>query len=79
MTAFWPSISGLSWFGVLVIESLPPELISHAQPDPNRPTPAALNCSRNFAKSPNALLMAGPRFPPGSPPALGAMICQNIE
>src|SRR5207237_9419682 len=57
----------------------PPVLINQAQPDPKRPTPAALNCSRNFAKSPNALLIAAPRLPPGSPPALGAMICQNIE
>ena len=39
--AVLPSISGLSWFGVLVIESLPPSLTSHAQPEPKRPTPAA--------------------------------------
>ncbi len=58
MIAFCPSISGLSWFGVLVIESLPPVLISHAHPEPNRPTPAALNCSRNLAKSPNVLFIA---------------------
>jgi len=58
MIAFCPSISGSSWFGVLVMESLPPVLISHAQPDPNRPTPAALSCSRNLAKSPNVLVIA---------------------
>src|SRR3954468_14653995 len=62
-----------------MIESLPPLLINQAQPEPNRPTPAALNCSRNFAKSPKALRIALPRLPPGSPPALGDMICQNIE
>ena len=35
-----PSISGLSWFGELVIDSLPPSFISHTQPLPKRPTPA---------------------------------------
>src|SRR3981081_1163056 len=79
MIAFFPSIRGLAGVGVRARESLPPVLISHAQPDPKRPTPAALNCSRNFAKSPNAVLIAAPSFPPGSPPALGAIICQNME
>ncbi len=45
-----PSMSGLSWFGVRVIDSLPPSRTSHAQPEPKRPTPAAANCSLNFAK-----------------------------
>src|SRR3954465_5418552 len=76
--AFFPSISGLSWFGVLVIDNLPPSLMSQAQPDPNRPVPAAANCSLNLLKSPNALLMASPSLPLGSPPLLGPMISQNI-
>ena len=60
-----PSISGLSWFGVLVIDSLPPSVINHAQPEPKRPAPVAANCSLNFAKSPNALLIASASFPVG--------------
>src|SRR5215471_13379490 len=77
--AVLPSISGVSWFGVLVIDSLPPSLTSHAQPDPNRPAAAAANCSLNFAKSPNALLIAVASFPEGSPPLPGPMSSQNIE
>src|SRR5438270_7272954 len=72
-----PSINGLSWFGVLVIESLPPSLSSHAQPEPKRPTPAAANCSLNFSKSPNDDLIASPTLPPGAPPALGPINSQN--
>ena len=70
---FLPSMSGLSWFGVLVIESFPPSLHA-ATPSLSRivPPPAALNCSLNFAKSPNALLIASPSLPVGSPPAFGA-------
>ena len=45
---------GLSWFGVLSIDSLPPLSISHAQPLPKRPTPALANCSLNASKLPNA-------------------------
>jgi hypothetical protein len=74
-----PSISTLSWLGVLVIESFPALVTSHTHPEPKRAAPAALNCSRNFAKSPNASLIAFPTLPPGSPPAFGAIICQNME
>ena len=55
--AFFPSISGLSWFGVLITSSLPPLSITHAQPLPKRVVPAWLTAVLNFSKSPNALLM----------------------
>src|SRR5215213_23813 len=72
-------MSGLSWFGVLVIASLPPSLTSHTHPEPKRPTPAALKASLNFSKSPNALLIASASFPVGPPPPFGPIVCQNCE
>src|SRR2546421_12447436 len=74
-----PSMSGLSWFGVLVIDSLPPSLSSHAHPEPKRPAAAAANCSLNLSKPPNEDLIASPNAPVGSPPAFGPMICQKNE
>ncbi len=72
-------MTGVSWFGVLSTLRVPPSTTSHAHPEPKRPVPAVVNCSRNFAKSPNVDRIASPNAPLGSPPALGAMICQNIE
>ena len=72
-------MSGLSWFALLSIVSLPPLSISHAQPLPKRPTPAFLNSSLNLSKLPNADLIASAIAPLGAPPAFGPMICQNIE
>src|SRR5207249_5148006 len=74
-------MSGLSWFAVLKISSLPPARASHAQPLPNRVVAALASCSLNFAKSPNVFLMASASVPVGSPPPLpgGAMIVQNSE
>src|SRR3954468_16263759 len=70
---------GLSWLGVLVMDSLPPSLTSHTHPDPNRPAAAAANCSLNFAKSPNPVLIPSASLPLGSPPDFGAISSQNIE
>jgi hypothetical protein len=73
-------MSGLSWFGVDITSSLPSLfLISHAQPLPKRPAPAAANFSLKASKLPNVDLMSSPNFPEGSPPALGPMIFQKNE
>ena len=45
-------MTGVSWFGVLVIESLPPSTTTQAQPEPNRVAAALPNSSLNFAKLP---------------------------
>src|SRR5699024_9240025 len=37
---FFPSIIGLSWFGVLIISISPLSSTSHAHPDPKRPVAA---------------------------------------
>jgi hypothetical protein len=58
MIAVLPSISGLSWLGVLSILSPPRSTINHAHPEPKRPTPAAANCSLNLSKLPKALSIA---------------------
>jgi len=42
-----PSRTGLSWFGVLVSFSAPPDRTNQVQPEPNWPTPLASNCSLN--------------------------------
>jgi hypothetical protein len=78
ITYFLPSISGLSWFAVLSMDSLPPVSMSHAQPLPNRPIAAFLNSSFSLSKLPKAELIASAIAPVGGPPALGAMICQNM-
>src|SRR5712692_7607077 len=69
---------GLSWLALELISSLPPALMSQAQPDPKRVAPAALNFSLKASKLPNVLLMAAARLPVGGPPALGPMISQNM-
>ena len=75
-----PSINGLSWFGVLVMDSLPPSFISHTQPEPKRPAAAAANCSLNLSRSPNDALMASASLPLGAPPDVaGPMISQKNE
>src|SRR5918993_4275798 len=76
--AFLPSISGLSWFGVLEIDSLPPSLSSHTQPLPKRPAPAFAHSSLNLSKLPNAELIPSATLPVGAPPALGAIHFQNM-
>src|SRR5262245_9550210 len=53
--------------------------MSHAQPEPNRPTPAALNLVLKSSTLPNALLIACATLPVGAPPPFGPMIFQNIE
>src|SRR6186713_182373 len=74
----FPSISGLSWFGVLVMDSFPPSFRSHTQPLPNRPAPALAHCSLNASKLPNAPLIASAALPVGAPPAFGAIHVQNF-
>src|SRR5688500_5055566 len=61
------------------MESALPLRISQAQPDPNRDTPAAANCSLNFAKLSNVAVIAVPSAPDGSPPPPGAISVQNNE
>src|SRR4051812_23039772 len=78
MGADLPSISGLSWFGELVMESLPPSFSSHTQPLPKRPPPAFAHSSLNLSKPPNELLIASAILPVGLPPALGAIHVQNL-
>ena len=56
-----------------------PRYLRQAHPEPNRPTPAAANCSLNFSKSPNDDLIASASLPLGVPPALGPMSSQNRE
>ncbi len=73
-----PSISGLSWFGVLAIDSLPPSSISHTQPLPKRPAPPCPTASLNSSKLPNAALIASATLPVGAPPAFGAIHVQNL-
>src|ERR1035438_6872527 len=70
---------GLSWFGVEVISTPDAVFSSQAQPEPKRPTPAALNFSLNVPKLPKAPTMACATLPTGAPPAFGPMIFQNME
>ncbi len=69
---------GLSWLGVEQI-SIPPAafLMSHAHPDPKRPTPAALNFVLKSSKLPKVLLIASASLPVGTPPPLGPMMLQK--
>src|SRR5829696_4193250 len=61
------------------MESFPPSLRSHTQPDPKRPAPAADHCSLNLSNPPNDSLIARPISPLGDPPAFAAIHFQNIE
>src|SRR5215218_7285658 len=61
------------------LASLPPALTSHTHPEPNRATPAALNASLNFSKSPNDALIASASLPVGPPPPFGPIVGQNCE
>ena len=71
-------MSGLSWFGVEAISSLPSLLLSsHAQPLPKRPRPAASNFSLKASKLPKVAAMSVPSLPVGAPPAFGPMIRQK--
>src|SRR5260370_42552399 len=75
-----PSINGLSCFGGEITSNLPLLfLINHAQPLPNRPTPAAENFSLNWSNPPKAALISSASLPFGSPPAFGPMIFQTNE
>ena len=63
---------------MLPIFSLPSEAFnSHTQPLPKRAAAAAPKAALNFSKSPKVDLIASPRLPDGSPPALGPMTFQN--
>src|ERR1700722_15462710 len=77
--AFPPLISGLSWLGVDSIANLPSFTTSHAQPEPNRPTPAAANFVLKSANEPKEDLIASPTAPEGSPPPPFFISFQNIE
>src|SRR5579863_1237803 len=70
---------GLSWLAEDSIPSLPSLTTSQAQPEPNRPIPAAANLVLNSANDPNADLTAAARSPVGSPPAPFFIIFQNME
>ena len=62
-----PSIRGLSWFGVEMTSRFPfLFLMSHAQPLPKRPAPAAANFSLKSLKLPNVALMSSASLPFGS-------------
>src|SRR5262245_12093885 len=76
--AFLPSISGLSWLGVLVMESFDPSSSRHTKPLPHRPAPALAHCSLNASKPPNDPVMASPILPVGAPPAFGPIHFQNM-
>src|ERR1700752_5397236 len=77
--AFPPAIRGLSWLGVDSISSLPPLTTSQAQPEPNRPIPAAANFVLKSANEPKEDLIASASAPAGSPPPPFFMSFQNIE
>src|ERR1035441_10739243 len=70
---------GLSWFGVEVISTPDAVFSSQAQPEPKRPTPAALNFSLNVSKLPKAPTMACATLPTGALPAFGPMIFRSEE
>ncbi len=70
----------MSWFGVLVTNSLPSEPTqSQAQPLPNRVVAALANSVLNASNEPNAPLMVVGQIADGSPPPLGFMTVQNSE
>src|SRR4029077_8664857 len=68
ITAFPARKYGVALFGVESMASFPSFTTSHAQPEPNRPRPAALNLSLNPAKDPKLELIAAARSALGSPP-----------
>ena len=72
-------MSGLSWFAVEAISSLPLFDTSQTQPLPKRPMPAASNFALNSSKLPNVALMSSASLPVGAPPAPGARIFQKNE
>src|SRR5205823_9433590 len=76
-SAIWPSDSGLTAFGVRVIDSLPPLATSQAQPLPNWPTAAALKSSLNLARPPRSRSIAWATLPVGLPPPCGFMQFQK--
>jgi hypothetical protein len=75
----FPSVSGESWFGVEVTTSESPSTTSHAQPLPNRLTPASFTCSASCCTPPKVELIASTSSPSGSPPPAGLMISQKNE
>ena len=75
-----PSISGLSWFGVVTISTAPPlPTASHAQPEPKTPAADAANLSLNSSNEPKAASIFSASTPDGAPPAFGPMIVQNMQ
>ena len=63
----WPSEIGESWFAVLVTASPEPSCTSHAQPEPNRFTPASFELLLEGVEAPNFSSIAEARSPVGSP------------
>ena len=69
----------MSWFGVPTIARPEPSCTSHAQPEPNWPTPVSLSLVLKSSNEPNAELIASPSAPDGSPPPSGLIDSQNSE
>src|SRR5699024_6716057 len=76
-SGFFPSIIGLSWFGVLIISISPLSSTSHAHPDPKRPVAAVVNSSLNLSKLPNLAFILSASSPLGSPLPLGLNVFQK--
>lgn len=57
-------VASVRFFGDMQFSVLSTD--SHAQPEPNRPTAAALNSFLKFSKLPKSRLMASASFPVGS-------------
>src|SRR5262249_59804609 len=69
--AVGPWAGGLPGSGVGVIWSFPPWATGPAQPLPNWPTAAALNCSLNLSRPPQSRSIAWAICPLGEPPPCG--------
>src|SRR5688500_1768614 len=72
-------MSGLSWFGVLLIASVPASSTSYNQLLPKRAAAALPHSALKLSKLPNAALIACAALPVGAPPAVGAIHVQNFE
>ena len=72
-----PPVHGVSALGVVTILSSPPSHTSHAQPEPNRPTAAALKASTNLSRPPKVSSILTASSPSGLPPPPGFMQFQK--
>ena len=71
-------INGLSWLAVLVTANFPSLVTtSQAQPLPNCPAAASVNCFCKLSNEPNSAVMASARAPVGVPPPFGFEISKN--